>query len=203
MSPAVKIALIVLIAGVGIIALFFLASFLRTIPCFIAVKDYPPTTTYRGVTTIEDAVKACRKTGLEGWELVEYAQQLVAGKMEYSYCNSWDMPSRAFERGRGYCWQQTGALHKILHSLGIRSRKVHAFKNYFPEEDLVSGHTWLEVTVKGETKDVCPGDRENVPGTINFQVLSEIKEWGPVIAVFSYFGSAWINANRYATLRNK
>lgn len=158
MSPAVKIPLIVLIAGVGVAALFFLASFIRTIPCFIAAKDYPPTTTYRGVTTIEDAVKACRKTG---------------------------------------------ALHRILRSFGIRSRKVHAFKNYFPEEDLVSGHTWLEVTVKGDTKDVCPGDIENVPGTIHFQVLSEVKEWGPVIAVFSYFGSAWINANRYATLRKK
>lgn len=201
MGPAVKIPLIVIIAGLGLFALLFLASFLRTVPCFIVTaKNHPQTTTYRGVTTIEDAAAACRRTGLEGWELVEYAQKLVAGKMEYSYCNSWDMPSRAFERGRGYCWQITGALHRILRGLGIRSRKVHAFKNYFPEEDLVSGHTWLQVTVTGETRDVCPGDIGNVPGVIHFQVLSEVKKWGPVIAVFSYFGSAWINARRYAIL---
>jgi hypothetical protein len=49
-----------------------------------------------GVTSIDDAVEACRRTRLQGWDLVAYAQNLVARKFTYSRLNTWDMPSRAF-----------------------------------------------------------------------------------------------------------
>ncbi len=168
-----------------------------------AAKKYPKTSELRGIVTVEDAIDVCRKTGLEGWALVEYAQKLVAEKMEYSYCNSWDMPKKAFAKGRGYCGQQAGALNAILSGLGLESRLVHAIKNYFPEEDLYSGHVWLRVRIGDTDLDVCPGDIDNHPGAVHFQSTSPVKNWNPFIAFFSYFGSAWINANRYARIEKE
>ncbi len=37
-----------------------------------------------GITTIDDAVEACRRTQLQGWDLVAYAQHLAARKFTYS-----------------------------------------------------------------------------------------------------------------------
>ena len=33
-----------------------------------------------GITTIDDAIAACRHTHLQGWDLVAYAQHLAASK---------------------------------------------------------------------------------------------------------------------------
>lgn len=58
-------------------------------------------TTQNGVTTITDAVRDCRSTGLEGWNLVEYAKQIVARKFAtYSTLNLWDPPNHAFVGGK-------------------------------------------------------------------------------------------------------
>jgi hypothetical protein len=46
-----------------------------------------------GITTIDDAVEACRRTHLQGWDLVAYAQNLAAKKFTYSRLNTWDTPS--------------------------------------------------------------------------------------------------------------
>ncbi len=54
-----------------------------------------------GVMTIDDAVETCRRTHLQGWDLVAFAQNLAARKFTYSRLNTWDTPSRAFERGMG------------------------------------------------------------------------------------------------------
>jgi hypothetical protein len=67
--------------------------------------------------TIMDAIRQCKDAGLQGWELVEFAQKLVNSNMKYSYFNSFDMPERAFEKGLGYCWHQSGALNIILKKL--------------------------------------------------------------------------------------
>lgn len=204
MAPALKITLIVVGALAAFFFLVLLSAFLRTLPCTAAAaKKYPKTTEYRGIVTVEDAVEACRKTGLQDWTLVEYAQTLVAEKMVYSYCNSWDMPEKAFAKGRGYCWQQAGALNALLSGLGIETRMVHAMRNYFPDEDLYSGHVWLKVRIGNTELDVCPGDKNNRPGKIHFKPISPIKKWNPFIAFFSYFGSAWINANRYARIEKE
>lgn len=154
--------------------------------------------------TIDQAVLECRGTGFTGWELVACAQALVNRQMTYSYSNSYDSPETAFEKGHGYCWHQASALNGLLAQLGIQSRLVHAVRNEIPETVLegvtirpfVSGHMWCRVTVDGEEKDVCPGHPANSPGVIHFKPISPVREWGPVIAWFSYHGSAAINKQR-------
>ncbi|SHI66112.1 hypothetical protein SAMN02745176_00926 [Lutispora thermophila DSM 19022] len=54
--------------------------------------------------TIEDAVIQCQKSGLNGWEMLDFAEKLVSRHMKYSYDNSLDMPRKAFQKGGGYCW---------------------------------------------------------------------------------------------------
>jgi hypothetical protein len=43
-----------------------------------------------GITTLDDTVRACQRTNLHAWELVAYAQQLVARKFTYSRLNTWE-----------------------------------------------------------------------------------------------------------------
>ncbi len=161
--------------------------------------------------TINEAVKQCEETGLNDWALVAYAQKLVAANMKYSYSNSLDMPAEAFEKGRGYCWHQASALNMILTALGFHSRLVQAMRNQFQGKvfegvtlpPFVSGHVWCRVTIDGEEKDVCPGRIENSPGVLHFTPLSEVKEWGRVIAWFSYWGSALVNKIRLRKINKK
>jgi hypothetical protein len=154
--------------------------------------------------TIEHAAEECRRSALTGWELVEYAQQLVHREMKYSFSNSFDLPEKAFEKGMGYCWQQASALNLILKSLGFTSWRVQAYQNRIPESEFegvvrrehVSGHVWCKVEIDGETRDVCPGNGANKPGVVHFTPLTKVKKWNPGIAVLSYFGSAMVNARR-------
>ena len=191
-------ALVSFVILFGLCACIALATYIRTIPCtLVLLRNGQKVTEYHGIIEIADAVAACKVSGLEGWPLVEYAQGLVSAKMAYSYCNSWDSPKRAFKRGLGYCWQQTGALYRILRKLGVDSHMVYATRTFFPDRKLYSGHVWLKVVVNGEMKDVRPGNMNNTPGKVAFQVLSAEKEWNVAIAFFSYFGSAWLNAMRY------
>lgn len=154
--------------------------------------------------TIEDAVRVCRESGLSGWELAAFAQRLVNRRMPYSYFNSFDRPKKAFERGMGYCWQQSGALNIILKNLGFNSRLVHALRNEFPDavrdgvtiHTGVSGHAWCRVRIGTEEKDVCPGSPENEPGKIHFKPLGRVRDFRGPIVLFSYLGSAAINRKR-------
>lgn len=154
--------------------------------------------------TVSEAIVQCNSTGYAGWQLVEYAQKLVAGRMQYSFFNSFDMPEKAFEKGMGYCWQQAGALNLIMKGLGVDSRLVHAARNRFPDivrEGVtirigVSGHVWCRVRVGGEEKDVCPGSIENSPGRLHFETLSKVKEFKGPIWILSYLGCAAINRKR-------
>ena len=153
---------------------------------------------------IMNAVARCRKTGLQGWGLVEYAQNLVAYAMQYSYYNSFDQPDIAFAKGLGYCWQQAGALNIILKALGMDSRLVHATRNRFPDvvRDCVtvrigvSGHVWCAVRIDGEEKYVCPGRPQNRPGVFHYQIISKVHDFKGPIVIFSYYGSAILNYYR-------
>lgn len=154
--------------------------------------------------TVEDAVKKCKGSGLKDWKLVAYAQKLVSANMKYSYSNSFNMPRKAFEKGIGYCWHQSGALNMILKRLGFDSRLVYAVKNLIPDrvfngiviKSHYSGHVWCRVRINGTEKDVCPGNSDNEPGIIHFRPMSEIKEWNQWISFWSYFGSAFVNLKR-------
>lgn len=161
-------------------------------------------TSLDGITTIADAVAACHRSGLTGWELVAYAQNLAARKFTYSRRNPWDTPARAFERGLGYCQQQALALKQIYDQLSIHAEPVFALQCCFPssiihgiaEPGRISAHTWLQVTLDGETRDVCPGCVTNRPGITHFQVLSRVRPLSPWIRPFAHLGSAVENARR-------
>jgi transglutaminase-like putative cysteine protease len=183
-------------SGVGALALLT-ARMYRRLPT-------PSHVAMDGITSIPDAVTACRRSGLTGWELVTYAQQLVAHKFTYSRLNTWDAPARAFERGRGYCEQQALALKAIYDALGIPARPVFAVRCAFPAKMVdgvrwpggVSGHAWLRVRIGGEERDVCPGSVENTPGRTQFRALSPVRSWSPWLRPFTHLGSSLENMRR-------
>jgi hypothetical protein len=163
-----------------------------------------------GVTNTDDAIEACWRTHLQGWELVAYAQHLAARKFTYSRLNIWDTPSRAFERGMGYCEQQALALKKIYAGLGIETRPVFALRCAFPAKIVdgmpspggITGHAWLRVRVAGEERDVCPGSVYNAPGVTQFQVLSRVRTWHPWLRPFTHVGSSIENIRRDMVARS-
>jgi hypothetical protein len=162
-----------------------------------------------GITTINDAVEACRRTRLAGWEQVSYAQQLVARKFTYSRLNTWDTPSRAFERGMGYCEQQALALKNIYDRLGITSRPVFSLRCKVPAKVVdgiawpggVSGHAWLRVRIADKELDVCPGSISNRPGVTHFEILWDARTWYPWLRPFTHLGSSIENIRRYMVAR--
>jgi hypothetical protein len=163
-----------------------------------------------GITTIASAVTACRQTGLRGWALVAYAQNLAARQFTYSRRNPWDSPAQAFARGQGYCQQQALALKQIYDGLEIVAQPVYATRCKFPpavihrvaEPERISGHTWLRVQVGNETRDVCPGRVENQPGQIHFEILSKVRPLWPWLRPFTHLGSIIANARRDRRARN-
>jgi len=139
---------------------------------------------FKRVVNLKDAVVVCRQSGLEGWELVQFAQRLVTKKFSiYSTLNLWDPPGRAFIFGTGYCTQYNLALKRILDRLGFKTGTVFALKvRFFDNEEWAMGHTWLQVTIDGETKDVCAGRADHEPGKVNFVPLSTVHQgWGPIM----------------------
>jgi hypothetical protein len=182
MGKALRVAIIVILAvsivttaGLCVLVLLTLPG-LRLLPKERRVS-------LGGITTIDDAVATCQRTGLSGWPLVAYAQQLAARKFTYSRRNPWDSPARAFERGLGYCQQQALALKRIYAGLGLEAQPVYAFRCWFPpavidgmiEPQRISPHTWLRVRIGDEVRDVCCGSTTNTPGIVHFEVLSEVK----------------------------
>ena len=164
-----------------------------------------------GITTIEEAVKVCRHTQLQGWDLVTYAQQLVARKFTYSRLNTWETPSRAFERGMGYCEQQTLALKKIYDRLGITARPVFSLRCKFPAKMVdgvpwpggVSGHAWLRVRIADQELDVCPGSVSNRPGVTQFEILWKARTWHAWLRPFTHVGSSIENIRRDMVARRR
>jgi hypothetical protein len=187
--------------GLGVASAITLS--LLTIPLLRRLPK-PGRESMDGITTIDDAVEACWRTGLQGWELAAYAQNLAARKFTYSRLNTWDSPSRAFERGMGYCEQQTLALKRIYDRLGIEARPVFAARCQFPAaviDDMpwfggISGHSWLRVRIGDEELDVCSGSVNNTPGVTQFEVLSKVHRWYPWLRPFTHLGSCIENIRR-------
>jgi len=129
-----------------------------------------------GIETLDDAVAACRRSGLGGWDLVTYAQRLVYRKFTHYSCrNLGDTPAQAFRRGMGYCTQYNLALKQILERLGYDVKAVFSLRVRVADNpDWTMGHTWLRVTLEGETLDVCAGHADNRPGAVNFVPLAPV-----------------------------
>jgi hypothetical protein len=81
------------LAFTGIVAAGVVALFVLTIPLLRRLPKQRRVS-MDGITSIDDAVEACRRTRLQGWDLVAYAQNLVAREFTYSRLNTWDTPSR-------------------------------------------------------------------------------------------------------------
>lgn len=130
-----------------------------------------------GVDDLADAVRVCRDSGLQGWELVAYAQQLVHRKFtRYSILNLWETPAGAFRNSRGYCNQYNTALWVVLRELGFDAKRVFATR---VRQDVNPwwrmGHTWVQVTIDGRTLDVCAARAENRPGQVHFLPVTEVR----------------------------
>jgi len=143
-----------------------------------------------GVMSLPDAVRFCRHSGLQGWELVTFAQKLTARKFAiYSTLNLWDPPGRAFVYGMGYCTQYNLALRLILQRLGFQTETVFALKTrFFDNEEWTMGHTWLRVTIDGETRDVCAASVDNEPDKVNFEPLSPVHRGHPLTMFLTHLG---------------
>jgi transglutaminase-like putative cysteine protease len=184
------------------------AVYLLTIPLLRRLPK-PSRVSMDGITTIDDAVEACRRTQLRGWDLVAYAQNLAARKFTYSRLNTWDTPSRAFERGMGYCEHQVLALKHIYDRLGIEASPVFALRCTFPatmvdgvpSPGAVSGHAWLRVRIGDEELDVCSGSVNNKPGVTHFEVLSKVHPWQPWLRPMTHLGSSLENIRREMSAR--
>lgn len=147
-------------------------------------------TSLDGVMSLPDAVRLCRRSGLQDWELVNFAQQLVARKFAvYSTLNLWDPPGRAFVYGMGYCTQYNLALRLILKRLGFQTQIVFALKTRFLDnEEWTMGHTWLRLTIDCETRDVCAGRVDNRPGKVNFVPLNTVHNGNLLTMFFTHLG---------------
>lgn len=146
----------------------------------IARTPKPRVATPEGVQTLEDAVKVCRASGLTGWDLVEFAQQLVHRKFtRYSILSVWEPPALAFRNSRGYCNQYNSALWWLLRELGFDAERVFSTR---VRQDINPwwrmGHTWVRVTIDGLTLDVCAGRPDHRPGRVSFTPVTDVMPFG-------------------------
>lgn len=191
------------LALIGVMGVTSLALYLLTLPLLRRLPKQSRVS-MDGITTIDDAVEACRRTQLQGWQLVAYAQNLVARKFTYSRLNTWDTPERAFERGMGYCEQQALALKQIYDRLGITVRPVFSLNCKFPAQVIddvpwaggITGHAWLRVRIGDEERDACPSSVENRPSVTNFEIPSNVWNWQPWMRPFTHLGSSIENIRR-------
>jgi hypothetical protein len=140
--------------------------------------------------TIDDAVSACRRSGLEGWPLVTFAQQMVYNKFRAYSCRSlWDTPAQAFRHGMGYCTQYNLALKQILDRLGIESEAVFSLRVRVADRpEWTMGHTWLRVNIDGDVRTVCAGRAGNLPGSVNFTPLVPVRRGRTPLLLLSHLG---------------
>jgi transglutaminase-like putative cysteine protease len=146
--------------------------------------------------TIPQAADQLRQAGLSGAPLVEAARDMVSERMAYSRRNSFDSPPRAFERGYGYCTQQSRALVELLTRLGFEARVVHAFRNRFPDGTITS-HSWVQVQVEGQVRYVDPIFYDAEGAALTFTPLSEVQEISPLLRGFETWGAPAVNAHRF------
>lgn len=164
-------------------------SGLLLLPAWRALRAFGPVA-LDGIETIDGAVDACRRSNLDGWELVTYAQRLVYRKFTHYSCrNLGDTPATAFRRGMGYCTQYNLALRQILDRLGVDTRAVFSLRVRVVDDPAWGmGHTWLHVRVDGETRDVCAGHAGNLPGQVSFTPLAPVWPGNDLILLVTHLG---------------
>ena len=146
--------------------------------------------------TINEAAQQLAASGESGWDLVERARSLVGKRMAYSRRNSFDSPSRAFERGYGYCMQHAFALNSLLEELGFEAEVVQAFSNLFPNGDVTS-HAWVSVELGDEIRYIDPLFYDELKGKLDFIPLSEVTTIPTSFKILTFWGGPAVNAHRF------
>lgn len=159
------------------------------LPARWALRGYGPVE-LDGVETVEDAVATCRRAGLQGWDLVFYAQRLVYRKFRYYSCrNLWDSPAQAFRRGMGYCTQYNLALKQLLERLSFDVHAVFSLRVRVADNpDWSMGHTWLRVRIGDEVRTVCAGHADNLPGQVHFTPVAPVWPGKGAVLLASHLG---------------
>ncbi|NIM95229.1 MAG: hypothetical protein GTO18_16145 [Anaerolineales bacterium] len=181
------------------VALIFLLIILLGLPLYaIPATLSLPRGRRKGLEplTIPKAVQQILVSGKSGLELVHAARDLVAQRMVYCRRNSFDIYTKAFERGYGYCQQQAYALAAMLTQLGFEAKVVHAFRNKFPEGN-VAPHTWVRVIVHQQVHDVDSIFFDSESGEIPFTPLSKVLNYSPAFRILAGWGCAAVNAHRF------
>lgn len=158
----------------------------------VAAAPKPDRLTPDGIETIEDAVAHCRATGTRGWDLVDEATHLVFRKYSYySAYHWWETPRQSFERSRGQSNQYNTALARVLRALGFTVKTVHAARVRLDRAPWWHvGHTWLHVTIDGDTRDVCASRWENVAGDVEFTPMTPVRPFRGLTYVDTTLGLA-------------
>jgi hypothetical protein len=146
--------------------------------------------------TLNMVADQLQDTGLEGVELAEAARSLVAKRMVYCRRNSFDLYSKAFERGYGYCQQHAYALADLLNKLGFEAKVVHAFRNRFPDGQ-TGGHAWVQVSLEGQWQHLDTLFYDQETGAITFKPKTKVRHYSPAFRILAGWGSSAINAHYY------
>jgi transglutaminase-like putative cysteine protease len=146
--------------------------------------------------TLAQAAAELSASGEAGWDLVEAARALVAGRMRYCRRNSFDSAAVAFARGYGYCVQHAYALADLLTQLGFEAKVVQAFRNQFLDGE-VNSHAWVSVTVDGEARHVDSLFYDAHARQITFAPLSRVTGVAPLFKAFTWWGATAVNAHRF------
>lgn len=124
----------VLWVALGMVSLLYLLN----LPCYFRLTGNPKVY-LNGVCDINDAVKLCMKTSLQGQEFLEFARNLVFNKMTPSRRNTLESANKAFMRGKGNPIQYSYALKEILSRFGFESIPVYSMKAPLPDIQ-IDGH---------------------------------------------------------------
>lgn len=139
----------------------------------------------RDIRDLDEALDDCLGTRLDGWELVDYATELVNQKFtRYSLWHFWETSGLAFKNSRGFSDQYNLALGRLLAGLGFEVQVVHASRVRFDSSRQGApwwnaGHTWLRVSYGGRTLDVCASRADHRAGQVRFDPVSDVRPMNP------------------------
>lgn len=76
---------------------------------------------------------------------------------------------------RGRCTQSNLAIKEILDYLGVETKAVFSLRVHVDDNPAwTMGHTWLRVTIDGETRGVCASRADIRPDQVNFVPLAPV-----------------------------
>ena len=150
-----------------------------------------------GADTLDDAVRLCQESGLEGRALIDFAAHLV-GKhfVKYSIRAPWKPVSWAWRERQGSDAQYNRALSQILTRLGIKNQLVFAARVRTTHDNpwWWMNHVWVRVVLDERERDVCARFGRTV-GDVAFTPLSPVQPFllrtRITTTVAACIGSAW------------